>query len=69
MVKLVLSKVKEKVLNEPVLVTALLADVALWIATKNDIIIDEAQVEAYVAPIVLALVQRLKVTPTRKLDA
>lgn len=61
-----LLKLKNKVLNEPVVITALLADVVLWVASERNIIIDEAQAEAYIAPVVLALIQRLKVTPTRK---
>lgn len=60
------TKLKETILNEPVLLTALFADAVVWLGSELNIVVTDVSAKAYLAPLVIGLIQRIQVTPTRK---
>lgn len=61
-----LKKLLERLKNEPVVVAGVVAGVLVYLAGQANIVLDEATVKEAVVPVIVALLARLKVTPTRK---
>lgn len=64
--KKLLNAIIAKVKGEPLVVTGVIVSAVIFIAGKLGIVLDQPTLQEVIAPIVVALIGRFKVTPTSK---